>query len=206
MPVVNLKLEGLEDLKQSLSQGKLDKQLVIGLGQIALQLHNVLNSQVQSVYATNRSLNSVLVNKTQSDVKRGTTFIQAGLAYNFVPLNLSQYPQYSHHKGNINAVASKPGLIQQVTIVRKRPYRVIKGKLGYGGFVPSNKREVRVGKWMLERLQKETWLAPGIRAPTRPLFGPTLSQMASTQFNLDKGDVARFKNRIPELLVKYVNL
>jgi hypothetical protein len=58
---------------------------------------------------------------------------------------------------------------------------------------------------MLERLQKETWLAPGVRAPTRPLFGLTLSQMAGIQFELDKGDVARFKNRIPDLLVKYVN-
>jgi hypothetical protein len=205
MSAISLKLEGLEDLKLSLSQDKLDKQLVAGIGVIALQLHNVLNNQIKSYYATNRSLTSVLISKTQSDIKRGTGFIENGLNYRFEAIPLSSYPQYSHFMGNINPEATKQGLVQQVTIVRKRPYRIIKGKLGYGGFVPSNKKGIRVGRWMLERQQKATWLAPGIRAPVKPLFGLSLSQMAAIQFELDKGDVARFKTRIPDLLVKYVN-
>ena len=206
MLVTNLKLEGLSELKLSLDNNKLQKELVAGIGILALQLHNVLASQVKTIYATNRSLNSVLLNKTSVDTKRGSNFIESGLVYKFEPIGLAQFPSFNHFKGNINPGATKEGLVQQVFIIRKKGYQTIHGKKRYGGFVPSNAKGIRVGRWMLERQQKATWLSPGVRAPTKPLFGPSLSQMASKQFDRTTGDVARFKNRIPDLLVKYINI
>jgi hypothetical protein len=205
MSTINLKIEGLSELKSSLDSNKLQKELVAGVGILALQLHNALTSQIKDVYATNRSLNSVLINKTSVDTKRGTNFIESGLAYRFEAINLSQFPSFGHFKGNINPDATKEGLVQTVLIVRKKGQKIIHGKKHYGGFVPSNAKGVRVGRWMLERQQKATWLSPGVRAPTKPLFGPSLTHMAIKQFNRPTGNVARFKNKLPELLIKYVN-
>lgn len=207
MPAISLKLEGLEDLKKSLDSNKLTRELVAGVGIISLQLHNVLNNQIQSVYQINRSLNKVLINKTSLDIKRGANFISSGLEYKHEAINLAEFPSFSHFKGNINTDVSKPGLVQQVTIVRKRPYKIIKGKKHYGGFVPSNAKGIRTGDFkrvMFERLEKRTWIGKE-RTKLRVLYGPSLAQMAKIQFNLETGEVARFKNRIPNLLVKYIN-
>jgi hypothetical protein len=206
MTSISLKIEGLDQLAIALDESKLQDKLITGIGILTEELHNVLNAQVQGYYKTNRSLNSVRLNKTSSNLKRGKGFIRSGLEYKFQSINLASFPEYAHFLGNINTNATKEGLVQQVTITRKNRYTVIRGKKNYGGFVPSNGRGIRVGRFMLERQQKATWLSSGVRAPTKPLFAPSLSQMAATQFNLPFGNVHKFKDKLPNLLIKYLDI
>lgn len=189
--------EGLAELKERLSQKTLDERLIVAVGIAALEFHNFLNTRVKDIYATNRSLNSVLLTKTNSATKRGTGVIESGLEYKFEPINLGKFPQHSSFMGNINSWATKEGKVQQVAVKRANGKKIIYGKLHYGGF--------RQKGLIFERSQRETWIVKGVRAPIHQLYGPSLTQMANTTFLTDS-KTQMYKSKLPDIIIKNLAL
>ena len=213
-------IEGLDQLKDRLSSGTLERKLVKAVGTTALQLNNLLNAQVKATYATRRSLNSVLDAKTTSDFKRGSGFIEFGLTYNFVPLLLQEFPitkttiradswfkapnrfgidRFPNVKGRVKRV--KPNEVIAVRVKRNGTPKTI-DKAFYGK-LPSDGKS-----YLMQRKVENTWVyepsewdLKGKRDEMGILFGPSLSQMAESVFNNDP-QVNRFKDNFADHVVR----
>jgi hypothetical protein len=86
-------ITGLDEIVQAFEQTNFEKDVVKAVGSVARELHSVLNTQVRATYSIgNRSLNSVLIGGTESNLKRGTGFIETGLVYQSKPLKLTDFP------------------------------------------------------------------------------------------------------------------
>lgn len=217
-------IEGLDELREKLSAGNLDKKLVKAVGTTALQLNNLLNAQVKETYATRRSLNSVLNSKTTSDFKRGLGFIQVGLEYNFVPLLLQEFPQtktpiqvdswfkvpnrfgagkFPNKSGRLRR--QKPNTIIAVKVKRNGSPSVI-DKAFYGELP-------RDGKvYLMQRKVNNTWIKEptpedlrGIRDDMGILYAPSLSQMAESVYLKDR-QVVRFKDNFADHVMRNLEL
>ena len=213
-------IEGLDELRERLSSGTIEKKLVKAVGTTALQLNNLLNARVKETYATRRSLNSVLNSKTTSDFKRGAGFIEFGLEYNFVPLLLQEFPQ-TKSKLSVESWFIAPnrfGFLQfpdmKGRIKRKKPNTVIAVKVkrngtpsvidkAFYGKLPSSNKE-----YLMARQVNNTWITEpspdnlaGKRDAMGILFGPSLSQMAESVY-LNDNQVARFKDNFANNVVR----
>jgi hypothetical protein len=197
-------IEGLDELRERLSSGTIEKKLVKAIGTTALQLHNVLNNRVSKTYATRRSLNSVLKSRTMSDFKRGVGFIEFGLEYNFMPILLQEFPvtktlvpanssflapnrfgykEFPAIKGRLKR--KKPN--QQLAVrVKRNGSPTTLDKAFYGELPRDNK------VYLMKRHVSNTWIdepsptnLKGKRDLMGILFGPSLSQMANSVYEKD---------------------
>ena len=213
-------IEGLDELRERLSSGTIEKKLVKAVGTTALQLNNLLNARVKETYATRRSLNSVLNSKTTSDFKRGVGFIEFGLEYNFVPLLLQEFPQtktpvmveswfkapnrfgyaqFPDIKGRLKR--KKPNTAIAVKVKRNGSATVI-DKAFYGKLPKGDKT------YLMQRKVSNTWRKEptpedlkGVRDDMGILFGPSLSQMAESVY-LKDSQVNKFKDSFADHVVR----
>ena len=216
-------IEGLDELRERLSSGTIEKKLVKAIGTTALQLHNVLNNRVSKTYATRRSLNSVLNSRTTSDFKRGVGFIEFGLEYNFMPILLQEFPvtktlvpanssfkapnrfgfsQFPTIKGRLKR--TKPN--QQLAVRVKRngtPTTIAKA---FYGKLPSRDKQ-----YLMARKVDNTWIKEptpedlaGKRDEMGILFGPSLSQMANSVYEKDPY-LIKFRDNFAEHVLRNVD-
>lgn len=165
------------------------------MGIASLQVRNVLQTSVIDAYFAPAPLDSVLIGgKSKSIVTTGKTFIKTGLTYKFVPLPLSRFPIQEvrvpakarflapNGIGGSKFIRKDYALAAQVKVKRGGAFKTIRGRKGFKGFLQKAGGNHRRG--IYERQQRATWIVePTTRAPIKPLFGPSLSQMARTQFN-----------------------
>lgn len=205
MASFKLELQGIAELRNKYNAKTLDKSLIEAIGSVTFQLHNLLNSEIQARYYTNRSLNSILVSKINDRSFKfiGANLLEGNIEYKQEALNLAKFPSKSSFWGNLKEEKLRKGWVQKVAITRARGQVNIAGRYGYGGFrvgTPSN-----FGKWMLERKQKATWISKGVRAPTALVYGPSLADMARWTFNKN-GNVVRFVNSFGDRVAKELKL
>ena len=173
----NISIYGLDEIKDYLSNDRINKALAIGVGEAVLQIHNALTHAVFTKYNRPNDLNKAL-QRSSSIAETGRGFIRDGLVYKDTITGLSQFP-YTKELGNLNEPKLRKGLVHTVSVVRGQAKKV-HGKYGYGGFTQ------RVGKRvvMLERMQKATWIGKE-RAPITAIFAMNLVDMANVMFKTD---------------------
>lgn len=190
-------IQGLNKITQELSQDKLNKQLIVAIGTEINQLHNALKFAVHSTYALDKSLDTVLKGKSRSTVQRSKNLIESSIEYVNKPVRLAEFPfqvkillvknrMMLPDRSLRFASPSNKIRAKQYSVMVKRAggYKEIYGKTGRGAFrtnkVPSGKVQ------LLERQQDATWkIEPVTRAWYKPLFGPSLANMANTQLRED---------------------
>ena len=180
--MINITFKNLDIVKQQLSKQVVDKELSYNLGLAKLQLHASLRYAVKRNYTINKSLDSVLLDKSTSTTKLGVNFLENDLSYKDENLRLAEFITQTE-LGNINPGASKQGYVATAVIRRNRPKTVF-GLLHFGGFLQKQRPGSPVGQ-VFERLQQATWLSPGVRAPFRPLYAIGLAKMAEIMFKYD---------------------
>lgn len=189
----NFKVEiyGLEDLKISLDGQRINKKIAQGVGLFTKQLHGELKFEIAKKYNVPHNLDSVLMNKSTSQVTFGKNVIESGLVYKYKPVDLAKFP-YSWEMGNIPPLPKKrQGRVHSVA-VRRGGKKVVYGKSKHGGFTQKNGRH---GTQMFERIGRE-------RKPLRLLFGPSLTEMVSRSLNSD--GVKRTMNELERYIIEVI--
>lgn len=185
MASINLKLEGLDSLRESLSKTTFDNKLKTTIGLFSTQLHSSLRFAIKRTYAIDKSLDSVLIGNSISITKRGEGFLENNLNYLDKNLRLAEFP-LNTFMGNINPSASIPGQVVQVSI-RRGTSKIVYGRKGYGGFLRKRSENVKVNQ-IFERQTKR-------RKPIKPLYGIGLAKMARIMYDYDS-DVQKVKNKL----------
>ena len=184
-----IEIEGLEQLREAINPKYIKKDIAVGVGLAALQLHSALSFAVHSRYNISTSLDSVFANKSSSTREVGKDIIRNDLIYNYRSVNLARFFS-SSYIGNINPNAKRPGVVHRVTVVRGRE-RVSFGYNYFGGFIPKGHR------YMLERNTKAKY-------PIHPLTAPSLSRMAEIMYDYDP-KVREVKDNMIEILAAEIN-
>jgi hypothetical protein len=193
-------ITGLDEIVQAFEQTNFEKDVAKAIGSVARELNSVLSTQVKATYSIgNRSLNSVLVGGTESNLKRGLGFIENGLVYESKPLKLSDFPWSTVSTGLFTPFIAPnkftPGL--EGKIKRKKPVEAIvvsikrnSKTLIKGAF--RGKVKEKIGIWRRRNYFEGglTWdVLPtrddldGKRTPYTPIYGPSLSQMAAKVYD-----------------------
>lgn len=196
MASLSFKLEGLDVIRNEFTQTSFNKKLIPAVALSGIKLHSALRFAVKQTYAVNRSLDSVLIGKTSSNVKFGKNLLNSDLSYRDVNLRLAEFPLRTF-SGNINP-ASKPGMVTQVLIKRGKP-KIVRGKKNFGGFLQKRGARVTINN-VFERKQKKTW-ANGKRLPIRPLYTIGLAKMAARVYEYNP-EVQKVKRQISIDLLK----
>lgn len=117
-------------------------------------------------YTYKGSFNSLISHKASTP-----STLHAEIQVKYKPVPLTSYV-YSLHKVAYMTSTGKRRYATAVKIKVKRstPAKLVKGKLGYGGFFQ------RRPKSIFERLQQPTW-RDGRRLPYRPLYGASVSEL-----------------------------
>lgn len=193
-------ITGLDEIVQAFEQTNFEKDVAKAIGSVARELNSVLSTQVRATYSIgNRSLNSVLVGGTESNLKRGTGFIENGLVYESKPLKLTDFPWSTVSTGLFTSFIAPniftPDLAGKIK--RKKPVEAIvvsikrnsktRIKGAFRGEV-----KLKVGIWRRQNYFSGglTWdTLPtrinlvGKRTPYRPVYGPSLSMMAAKVYD-----------------------
>jgi hypothetical protein len=177
MPGFGISFEGLDELKLKLDSKIINKNIAKSIGQSIMQVHNAVRFDIIKQYGYNqKTLDSVLVDKSATAATQIGTVLTLGLVYNNVPIDLSKFP----YTQNYLKPAPSTVAVTSVT-VRRGVTKVVVGKSGNGGFVPRNRKN-----------NTDVWRSPSGRGSQmferigagrnhlRLLFGPSLSQMASS--------------------------
>lgn len=193
-------ITGLDEIVQAFEQTNFEKDVVKAVGSVARELHSVLNTQVRATYSIgNRSLNSVLVGGTESNLKRGTGFIENGLVYQSAPLKLSDFPVSTIGTGTLSSfiapnlftpdlagkIKRKKQVEAVVVSIKRNSKTLVKG--AFRGKVKGKLQVLRrknffSGGDTWEELPTRANLA-GVRSPYVPVYGPSLSQMAAKVYD-----------------------
>ena len=216
-----ISINGLDELSDRLSAGTIEKKLVKAVGLTALQLHNLLTAEVKDTYSTRRSLNSALVDKTTSNVKRGVNFIEGGLSYAGEPLKLTDFPREIFPldirskfiapniftpdlKGKITRTKPVEGV---AVYIKRNKSTFIEG--GFRGRVSGKVRVLRRNNFLFGG---QTWITLptkedllGERTSYSEVLGPSLAKMAEKVY-LSSGRVQNFKDNFSSHVVRNLDL
>jgi len=174
MPITNISIYGLDEVKEYINPDRIKKELAIGVGLAVLQLHREIKHSIYTRYNVDQSkIDSALSGRSSSTQTTGRNFIKDGLEYRSAHTDLAKFP-YTWAMGNINPGAKRQGKVHSVT-VKRGTTKIVYGKEHRGGFTQKN--GVR-GTQMFERLGKS-------RLPLRLLFGPSVVQMVNTVYDYD---------------------
>lgn len=193
-------IEGLEELQELLNPKNLEKKLAIATASVVWKLHSALRFEVNNRYALKekKSIDSVLLHKSSSSVKAGKNFLEFGLEYKDVPIDLSKF-RYSWEWGNINDPVKREGRVHSVEVVRGKE-KTLYGKLHFGGFVPRKGKNAegkiyrnRFGGQMFERDEKT-------RLPLHVLFGPSLANQIEFIYDTNYGQVGKVKENLTQFI------
>lgn len=193
-------ITGLDEIVQAFEQTNFEKDVVKAVGSVARELHSVLNTQVRATYSIgNRSLNSVLIGGTESNLKRGTGFIENGLVYQSKPLKLTDFPWSTIDTGLFTPFIAPNIFTPELAgkIKREKPVEAIvvsikknSKTLIKGAF--RGKVKLKTGIWRRRNYFEggETWYElptrtklEGKRTPYRPVYGPSLAMMAAKVYD-----------------------
>lgn len=207
-------ISGLDELVQMFEQTNFEKDVVKAVGSVTRELHSVLNTQVRATYSIgNRSLNSVLVGGTESNLKRGAGFIENGLVYQSKPLALSDFPNSTIGTGILSSFIAPNIFTPSIAgkIKRKKPVEAIvvsikrnSKTLIKGAF--RGEVKMKIGLWRRKNYFSggETWLElptrsklEGRRTPYSPVYGPSLSMMAERVYDTNPY-LQKFKDNFGE--------
>lgn len=164
---------GLEELQETLSAKKLTKNVAVGLGLGAKNLHSGIISSIKSRYNIPESaINNAWTNKGRTAKTIGENLVNLNMEYSGISRDLSKFP-YSVYAGNINSNATRQGRVHKVAI-KKGAEKIVHGKYRFGGFVPYSPLK---GVWrgpkgatMFERTSVKAY-------PITPVFAPTIATM-----------------------------
>jgi hypothetical protein len=187
MAGISFKLQGLESLREELSKSALDKKLLPAIGLFSLELHNSLKTAVFNTYAIDKSLDTVLIGKSSSLVKRGANLLSSDLTYKDQNLRLAEFPLRTF-PGNIKAGARRKGMVTEVRVKRGNT-KIVYGRKGNGGFFRKRSENVRFNQ-IFERQTSR-------RYPIKPLYAIGLAKMARIMYDYDP-NVRRVKNKLSQ--------
>lgn len=174
MPITNISIYGLDEIKEYINPNRINKELAIGVGLAVLQLHRDLKSSVFTRYNVDQAkIEAALVGKVAKTQTTGKNFIHNGLEYRSGHTDLAKFP-YTKALGNINPGAKRQGQVHTVSVKRGNA-KIVYGKEHRGGFT---QRNGRYGVQMFERKSKA-------RFPLRLLFGPSIVTMINTAYEYD---------------------
>lgn len=221
--VFTASIEGLEGLLERFTEDRLQSEVVKAVGAVARDLNSLLNTRVQAVYAVgNRSLNSVLVGTTESNLRRGTGFVETGLTYKSVPIPLRNFPiniSFSSQPSTFIAPnVFTPNIAGKIT--RKKPTEVISIQIRKGRYTKIDgafRGNVRNALRVLRRKNFFTGGDTWNELPSRNNLlgkrssyyevnaGPSLAVMARIVFEEDKY-IQDFKSNFATEVGKKLNL
>lgn len=207
-------ISGLDELVQMFEQTNFEKDVVKAVGSVTRELHSVLNTQVRATYSVgNRSLNSVLVGGTESNLKRGAGFIENGLVYQSKPLALSDFPNSTIGTGILSSfiapniftptlagkIKRKKQVEAVVVSIKRNSKTLIKG--AFRGKVKNKlqilrRRNFFNGGDTWDELPSRTNLV-GKRSSYNPVYGPSLSMMAERVYDTNPY-LQKFKDNFGE--------
>lgn len=214
--------EGAEELKQALSTEVFEKKVVKAIGSVTGELHRVLTNQVKQTYMTgNRSLNTVLVGSTESNLRRGAGFISSGLVYEGPRLPISAFPMQTSPTGAITKFIAPniftPDLAGKIT--RKKPVDAIiahirrdRQTLIKGAFKGKVNAKIRVmrrgnyfggGQTWKELPTRDDLL--GVREPYYEVKGPSLPEMAGKVYDENRY-LLDFRNNFASKVMEKLDL
>jgi hypothetical protein len=193
-------ITGLDEIVQAFEQTNFEKDVVKAVGSVTRELHSVLNTQVRATYSIgNRSLNSVLVGGTESNLKRGAGFIENGLVYQSKPLALGDFPNSGIGTGILTSFIAPniftPGLEGKIKRKKQVEAVLVSIKRNSKTLVKGAFRGKVKGKLQVLRRKNffsggDTWDSlptrdnlVGERSPYVPIYGPSLSQMAAKVYD-----------------------
>lgn len=206
MSTINISVLGLDDLQEVIDPKRIRRQLAEDIGRELLTFHSVLKSSIFNTYTANNDLDKRLVGKRVSLRDTGKNFIKGGLTYTIKQADLSKFP-FSASWGNINAGATRRGLVHKVTVKRGEE-KVVYGKQHRGGFMPRKGQRLQLGTTgtpmlfgkhghlMFERTSRQ-------RYPLRLLFGPSTDTMINNAFATDSAVKNAFNTLENNLLDTY---
>jgi hypothetical protein len=213
-------ITGLDEIVQAFEQTNFEKDVAKAIGSVARELNSVLSTQVKATYSIgNRSLNSVLVGGTESNLKRGLGFIENGLVYESKPILLADFPNSTIGTGILSSfiapniftpdlagkIKRKKQVEAVVVSIKRNSKTLIKG--AFRGKVKNKLQVLRrknffSGGDTWDELPSRANLI-GQRSPYTPMYGPSLSMMAAKVYDTNpylqkfKDD---FGNKIAEKL------
>ena len=198
------KIEGLDELKDSINPNRIRKSVAIGIGQLALSIHSGLKSEIFRNYQVPYSLDSVLIGKSTSLQLFGRNITRNNLTleYENIGIPLARYSS-GFYEGNIPPLPKKRlGVVEQVKIKRNQE-KTVYGQRNYGGFIPRTKdrRKVQFGSFgtmMFERQGKN-------RFPVKQLYGPSLAQLANHIYRTSP-KIQNILDSAPEFIAKELGL
>ncbi len=197
MPITNISIYGLDEIKEYINPNRINKELAIGVGLAVLQLHRDLKSSVYTRYNVDQAkIEAALVGKVAKTQTTGKNFIKDGLEYRSGYTDLAKFP-YTKALGNINPGAKRDGPVHVVSI-KRGGYKLLRGKQSRGGFSAPNKTKPQYGIQMFERQSKA-------RFPLRILFGPSIVTMLNIAYEYDpkiKESLNRLENTIIDNFIK----
>lgn len=203
-------IEGIDEIVNSFSQLKFEKEVVKAVGSVAKELHTVLNKRTLAVYNTGgRTLNPILIGSTTSDIKRGAGFIEMGLQYESKPIPLSSLPSRLIDTNILTPFIAPNKFTPNLEgkIMRKKPVPRVevfikkgKGTPIKGAFRGRINEKLKVMRRKNYFSGGETWdelptrdNLLGRRTPYYEVYGLSLSQMAATIYDKDT-EVQNFKD------------
>jgi len=191
MSLIDVEFRGRESLKNSLSS----KQLKINATNALIRARNKVKTElrkgVKKRYTVTSKLDSVLFEKGSISGE----IINQTLTYKYRPEPLHRFNHISRQvkvnsrflkkvKGRLKLLQTDKAFEILARVERNSSLKVITSKKGFKGF------KIRKGKGkgkVFARKQTATWIVePETRAPIEPLWGPSLSQMASKVFERSK--------------------
>jgi hypothetical protein len=193
-------ITGLDEIVQAFEQTNFEKDVAKAIGSVARELNSVLSTQVKATYSIgNRSLNSVLVGGTESNLKRGLGFIENGLVYQSKPILLADFPNSTIGTGILSSfiapniftpelagkIKRKKQVEAVVVSIKRNSKTLIKG--AFRGKVKNKLQVLRrknffSGGDTWDELPSRANLI-GQRSPYIPMYGPSLSMMAAKVYD-----------------------
>ena len=184
-PYQDVKVSGLEDVRKLLDGQRVTKELKLKVSALVTGLHSDIRKEVFTRYKIDQTkLDSALVGGSISNTTQGSNIIKSGFIYKHKPTPLAQFFS-SAELGNINAGASRQGLVHSVEISRGRQ-SIVYGREHRGGFIPVNRVATTIkGK---KPIYKKVLTSKPLRAnmyerksskarPLRLLFSPSPAQL-----------------------------
>ncbi|MGH8710134.1 MAG: hypothetical protein ACREVA_02265 [Burkholderiales bacterium] len=188
--------KGLDQYKELLSTTKVRKNFAKAFTPLTLNYHRALQFEIKKRYTFPDQLDTVLVQKTGSQVKFTGDVIETGLTYRYKPVSLVKFKHtetivpakaaYLHKfadftgKSGYKKVNKNYAIRTEVQVLRESTGKIPK-KFGQKGFYLKGKGKVRTA--IVIRKQRATWNGLFVRAPIGILFGLSLSQAAAYIFN-----------------------
>lgn len=224
--------KGLTKFRNTLSKSRINKSLELSLGVLSSNIHLALESGVRQRYTYDGSLSTVLASRTDSTRKKGKNLLETDLIYRFVPVALTKFdtgetrvaatsffidPLRFLRKDQIKLVKKDYAKAATARVLRKNSQKTVIGRIGFGGFLlKAGFSEIsgkRYRRGIYERQTAATWLdrkfgVSGIhkRAYIKPLYGPSLSQMARYIYENDPyGGVKSAEAKIDSLIMGHFN-